>query len=386
MEPHIRYSFKNMRKTEINIIDLLDYYKHHSINECAKIFKVSTKRIIKIIEENNCKRKFVQNKYLKEVENIKTLYLSSLTPFEIAEKLRLKKEKVSRILKTIGISYKKDLQQIKINKKISDNNKKEEFKRVRDSEIISSYNNGNSLLKTSHKFKTSISTIKDILKSNNIEIINRSRIKCNVNYFENIDSSDKAYFLGWMISDGWINKKGIGIALNIKDKNILENFKKCIKYEGNIGQYTTKKGSTMVYLIITSEKLKQDLSKYGVIQAKTNRTYFPEIPEKFYSHFIRGVFDGDGCISANNKNFHYNLTINIIGNILLIEKIQEILMRECILNKTKLKIHNKCNENIVYLVYGGNRQCKRIYDYLYKDCNDLFLKRKKEKFETLWNQ
>lgn len=249
--------------------------------------------------------------------------------------------------------------------------------------IIKYYKEGNSLLKTSVKYKISTTYVKKILKSNNVKTRNLKEacIKntCNDNFFEKIDFKDKAYFLGLMMTDGWINKKGIGIALKDTDSYILHKYKEVLKYTGKIGKYILKNNTTMSYLILTSEKIKNDLAIYGVVQAKSHKTYFPEIPEEFHSHFIRGVFDGDGCIYIP-KNKKSGISFSIVGNVILLEKIQEILLKigfnKVILNKGSSK-----KENIKTLKYGGSKNCKKFYDYIYKDCEDLFLTRKKEKFE-----
>lgn len=259
---------------------------------------------------------------------------------------------------------------------------------IEHKEIIDFYLNGNSLKITANNFNISSGGVRLILKKNNIKTrswleVMGSKVKLsNEYYFSNINSPDKAYFLGWMVSDGWINEKGLGIALQDKDKYILELFKKYIEYEGNIGTYLLKSGNRMNYLILTSQKIKDDLAKYGVIRKKTHFTYFPDIPEEFYSHFIRGVFDGDGCVSINKNN----LKVNIIGNFELINGIQKILIKNCVLSQTKLIKHRNMENGIHIMNYGGNINCRKIYDFLYKDCNDIYLKRKKEKFEKLWKK
>lgn len=252
--------------------------------------------------------------------------------------------------------------------------------------LINFYLSGNSLEKTANQFNCSTTKIKNILYKNNIttrnwkKVMFNKRIKCDDNYFCDINSPDKAYFLGWMVSDGWINKKGMGISLNKKDENILYLYKKYINYQGNIGSYTTKNKykSEMRYLILTSESIKNDLAKWGVVPRKSHKTYFPPIPKQLYHHFIRGIFDGDGTIDNTKKSEKFA----IIGNIDLIQKIQEILIEKCKFKLTKLQKLN--DKNTVIVTYGGKFQCETFYNWLYKDCEDLYLKRKKEKFEKIW--
>lgn len=210
----------------------------------------------------------------------------------------------------------------------------------------------------------------------------------NHNYFENINSRDKAYFLGLLVADGSVNNKNlVSTFLQEKDKHILETFKNYLNYTGVIkyNKNRTKTSQAQYSLRFISKKICEDLSKYGVVKNKTFITYFPDIPEEFYSNFIRGVFDGDGCIyiSQNLRNSLFSIT----GNKMLLTKIQDVLKEFCLLNNNN-KVYEiksiKGTNSIHTIHFGGRKQIKRIYDYLYKDSGDLFLKRKKEKFEKLF--
>lgn len=255
-------------------------------------------------------------------------------------------------------------------------------------EIIKYYLAGNSLIKCSNKYKCSNTAISKLLLRHNIKRRTRFEAKfkylLNHNYFDIIDTKDKAYFLGLMITDGCINGKYISIKLAKQDKYILEKFKEYIKYTGNL--YINNRSKENInhqdqyVLSLTSKNMTLSLSKLGIVPRKTHITDFPCcIPEYLTHHFIRGCFDGDGTVYIN-KNW---LVFSITGNNLLISKIQKILIEKCSLNKIKLLKNGKSPINICKLTYGGNTQVKRIYEYLYKDCGDLYLTRKKEKYETI---
>ena len=49
----------------------------------------------------------------------------------------------------------------------------------------------------------------------------------NENYFEEIDSSNKSYILGFIYADGSINKQknSLTICLSEKDKDVLKNYR-----------------------------------------------------------------------------------------------------------------------------------------------------------------
>lgn len=249
-----------------------------------------------------------------------------------------------------------------------------------EKDIIKVYNQGFSQKECSKMFNIHRTTLTRILKRENVESRGCRFYTLNEHYFKEINSKDKAYFLGLLMADGCNTNTTVKINLQINDIILLQLFKNYIEYTGsikiNVSKTINKKDQCLITLC--SKKLCKDLTNLGCIKAKSHYTYFPDIPEEFYSHFIRGVFDGDGSIWFS-KCHHFE----IIGNNVLIEKIQEILMKECNLNKTKFRNNLKSKNNIIAVTYGGNKQVKKIGEYLYKDCEDLYLPRKKEKIDKI---
>lgn len=197
-------------------------------------------------------------------------------------------------------------------------------------------------------------------------------------YFENIDSKEKAYWLGVLYADGYNSEDRGNITLGQaeKDKELIYKFKQTLHSEHPVVKQERDNRQDFYSIVIGSKKLSTDLAKYGCIQNKTFKAKFPNISKEYYSHFIRGYFDGDGSIGLKNKQF------SITGNIDLLEKIQLILMEECKLGKTKLVSRRK--NDIVDIRYGGLNQIRRIYNYLYKDAT-TYLLRKYNIFNKLLN-
>lgn len=248
-------------------------------------------------------------------------------------------------------------------------------------------------------FNISVGTVIKTLERYNIKRVKNSpknikkssyrKYNLNEDYFTMIDSNDKAYFLGLIIADGTISygrTSILSIGLQEEDSYILEKLKKNLDFEGSIRLIKKSKScrKDLKSISICSKKLVESLIKHGIIPNKTHFTYFPDIPEEFYSHFIRGVFDGDGSIVLDPRG-RQNLTFSIAGTEVLISKIQEILIENCDLNKTKLATSKQTKDTFRVMNYSGNFICKRIYEYLYKNA-ESFLTRKKEKFESRLNK
>lgn len=133
-------------------------------------------------------------------------------------------------------------------------------------------------------------------------------------YFKNIDSEIKAYILGFIYADGYTvtSKTGseLGIELHEKDREILDRINQefnnvhDIRYRERekeyLGyQYTSK----TVVLRIHSNEIVNDLKKHSIIPNKTyHPKIFPEIHNTYFWEFLRGYFDGDGCIHIPKKS------------------------------------------------------------------------------------
>lgn len=206
------------------------------------------------------------------------------------------------------------------------------------------------------------------------------KYKFNENYFENIDTEDKAYFIGFIVADGSVNSLSNVIQITQKDPYILNEFKKHINYEGSI----IKSKSRSVYDIkISSFKMKQDLIKIGIFSNKTRAIKYPLIPDNLQNHFIRGVFDGDGCISLrtdkrdNQQRGQFNICS---GSFEFIQEYYNRLIKYCDLSgKNKIR----CPVGSYYIVdWGGLSDIEKIYEFLYKDAK-VYLRRKKETFDLV---
>jgi|AntAceMinimDraft_18_1070375.scaffolds.fasta_scaffold22457_2 hypothetical protein len=197
-------------------------------------------------------------------------------------------------------------------------------------------------------------------------------------YFKNINSEEKGYFLGFLYADGYVNDIGynnyVELTLSIIDEYILEKFLKLIKSNRKIYKINNKYSR----IIINSKKIVNDLKKYGCVNNKTHNLKFPNnINEKYFKHIIRGYFDGDGCVWLTNNTYHLQFT----GNIDFLYGIENYLLKN--LNIKKKDHYSPCNRNrknnIRALKYGGNQIVTKIFNLLYKD-STIYLKRKYEKF------
>lgn len=126
----------------------------------------------------------------------------------------------------------------------------------------------------------------------------------NIRYFQNIDTHEKAYVLGFIAADGYIvrsNKSSVtlGIQINKEDISILNFIRNQIGSEKEL----TYPNNKMVRFTLSNKELVQDLYNLGITQRKslTLTNVLKYFPSTFHPSFIAGYLDGDGCICKNNQ-------------------------------------------------------------------------------------
>lgn len=220
------------------------------------------------------------------------------------------------------------------------------------------------------------------------------------NFFKEINTQEKAYILGFLYADGNAHSKHCHIKLSLQecDKHILEDIKKVLNYDKPLNFKKTKNSDganrqNQYSLIICNKNIYEDLIKYGVVPNKTFIINFPTWMESnLVPHFIRGYFDGDGCVSVWESTERYfskrlneikkykklKAEFNIIGTIEFCECL-ESLFKDSIGVNCKIYNDKRSDERIVRIKVWRHEDMQKMYDYIYNDAN-LFLKRKKEKF------
>lgn len=233
-------------------------------------------------------------------------------------------------------------------------------------------------------FGVSKTVISRVLKEHNIENNDRHKYQCNYRAFENIDSAEKAYWLGFLAADGCIYKRQDNnsnfISLNIhsQDKKHLEKFILFLNANIEIKNYIAQKGysnnTPMSKITINSKDMVEDCIKKGVVPKKSLILQPPNIQKEYYLPFILGYFDGDGSIFKTSQN---TFGISIEGTKEMLEWINSIL---CISNK--LEKRNNDDKNNFYIRCGGTNKPYKIMQILYKSC-PIHLDRKYEIFQNL---
>lgn len=236
------------------------------------------------------------------------------------------------------------------------------------------------------KYNVSHSTFPKYLKDYlGIKIEKRVKSNFNDKIFDCIDTEEKAYWLGFIFADGTIssnplkeNKKKVytfELSLKQDDINHLEKLKELLKTPRPI-----IKSENRCRLLVNSKHFWDTLNNYGCIPNKSLTLQFPSeniFKEKsLIRHFIRGYFDGDGCISYSNSE-HTILNMQLLGTKSFLQTLLNYLPEEF---KDLTLRHNHNNENEeTYLINTSNKKAYRFFIYLYEN-SKIYLDRKYSRF------
>lgn len=205
---------------------------------------------------------------------------------------------------------------------------------------------------------------------------NHPRLQVNEDYFKKW-SPNMAYILGFTLADGCIIKgtyKGYSDALKFgvqfKDKDILEKIKKELHSEHSISI-----GKNAAHLCITSQKIVDSLKRLGITYQKSLKETVPKIPSYYSKDFIRGLIDGDGGISFDNKG---HPTLRLCGGINTITFVKNYFWKKlnCFssIGQKKFSVTAK---SYLYGIDYRSTTAKKIILFLYVDAS-LYLDRKYE--------
>lgn len=195
-------------------------------------------------------------------------------------------------------------------------------------------------------------------------------------------TEESAYWLGMLTSDGGIDKGSnrIKLELALKDELHVKKFAKDIGSNARIKYYdklsfkntNREKITHSVSIRVSSKHMVNSLAQYNVIARKTYSITFPKNLEdhELLRHYLRGIFDGDGCISGEPGKHHQ---VYFSGRPEYIERLSEIIR-----NKLYIKGILTVKHNIsIFTVYRDEDNYK-LLKYMYDD-SSVYLDRKYKK-------
>lgn len=214
---------------------------------------------------------------------------------------------------------------------------------------------------------------KDLLQKYSYKPGHDGKKCCNSNYFEEINTKEKAYWLGFFSADGYVNQSTRTIEFCLKDKEAIVLFKKALKSQHKI----SCKDGKYYRVSIKDKKMSEDLLSLNLDNNKTYNYSIPidKIPQKLISHFLRGYFDGDAYIGINRLNKPVISVVEAAKDVMF--DIKNIIKKEL-----DIDFNVKYNKRNLYVFSITGKKAEKILEYIYKDSNKkIRLERKYKKFK-----
>lgn len=244
-----------------------------------------------------------------------------------------------------------------------------------EQEICKDYLSGLSMTNIAKMRHCTQPRIKNILVKNDIPLrVRKVNTNLKEDYFTNIDTPNKAYFLGLIFTDGSVTEEKdkqsqLRLELKASDVVLLEKYREELGITSKL--IYSKRGNTESFLsTVRSDKIVKDLNKYGVVKNKTYLTnVLPKVSAILERDFLRGLIDGDGSIYPNQNYYRVNFTShskNICNDFLLLcEKV------------SGMKITNKPTQNgkSYRVTLTKKALVKKLITSCYKDA-EMYLPRK----------
>jgi hypothetical protein len=209
----------------------------------------------------------------------------------------------------------------------------------------------------------------------------------NPSYFDEIDTPEKAYWLGFIATDGMVTGFRSGslrlvIKLARKDRAHLEVLHSALEAKRPIrdteewskppGSDERKKRPASV-LDVCSPQIVNALVRHGITARKTDELQPWDGPGRLMRHYWRGVIDGDGTIGT----YDGEAKLGLCGSKPLVEAFLEWARGICDTTANPRR-GTQGNRRYWLLALGGNRRLPRLLAVLYDDAPVALARKKAE--------
>lgn len=225
--------------------------------------------------------------------------------------------------------------------------------------------------------------------SENITVL--KKIHINKGFFD-VWSDEMAYVLGVIYTDGNIyvgNKSDNSlktvktmprISIVQKEPELLEKVKLLMNcdaplYHRKEKYYNGIKSGSTYSLSISNYPIFNSLLKIGLTPNKSLTMVFPNVPDIYFRHFVRGCWDGDGSVFINSSSRNIAASF-VCGSSNFIEVLLQKLEKFGVL-KGKISIQHGKHDSYKLRYHGQN--CYKLYELLYKNVNNIMYLMRKHK-------
>lgn len=252
--------------------------------------------------------------------------------------------------------------------------------RLDEKSIVNKYISGISISSIAKEYSTSFYRVRDVLSNCGVQIrdgfLSKRKYGVDDSYFSTIDCEEKAYWLGFIATDGCINatpchRHRIILDISQDDKGHLYKFKKHLSSESRV---LFNNARNTCSIAINSSRIKEDLAKNNIVPRKTLGITPPNVG-KYNRHFWRGCIDGDGWICKYEKQGIWCL--GFCGSKDMVSGFEDFVFKALGVRK-----RNHSEKDNIYYVKYYSADAYKIASLLY-DKSVVYLDRKMELYNNL---
>ena len=154
-------------------------------------------------------------------------------------------------------------------------------------------------------------SILDILRDNNVEIRNSAEMASNRRTykdfsFEKIDTYEKAYIIGLLISDGYVNDERNYVGIDLCDEDAISFISDYINIKYTHIKAKEDGHKDKYRILMHGKEFLEQLNRFGVFARKSLTTPGCDLfkdETKCVPYILRGLIDGDGWIREDGEEF-----------------------------------------------------------------------------------
>ena len=232
-----------------------------------------------------------------------------------------------------------------------------------EQQIVDLYSEGYGVMELSDEFQLHRATIQRVLKRHNINLRKRTPAHYDIHFFDEYNA-DSCYWAGFIAADGYVrsDRDNVSIHLSASDVSHLKKLEVLTKYIGK-----TRISGNECCLSFAGEWFPRALAdNFEIYPRKTfSIAISNKIPKDMIPHFLRGYFDGDGCVTNTEGYLRISFTS---GSTILLKQISDFFYDCGVRIRNELgapKIFNDC-----FIAYNC-KNAQQVLDLLYLNSTDL---------------
>lgn len=250
-------------------------------------------------------------------------------------------------------------------------------------EYLNAEEKDQSLTKFADKYGLKRQTMSKYMKEMGYEIINHQN-KCRIDetVFDEIDTEEKAYWLGFLMADGNIGNNEHKLEMNLaaKDWEHMKKFQDFLHYTNPEVRIREQygRGTEQCRFSIRNLHIWSALNNKGCTPKKSLTLVFPDLSifktQNLVRHFIRGYWDGDGSLGIYPVNGNPD---RLIEEVSVVGTESFLTSVACILGHPNIKPYSKGEYNKAFKLSFSSLTARKIMRYLYEGAT-IYLDRKYE--------